>query len=167
LLIDPRQTSAERVRRAVALLLEDYGHRRDFERDFDIPLDAYKPPAKTASVRHAELAQERDASGIGRMKMPSMTYRFGGYAGLEPGHGRAMYGLLSAYAHGSQWKGLTAKLESVADVAEVTGGRIVKVSANDDMSALMTDLGMKTAAAALAELEAYRDEKQSGGGPSR
>ena len=48
-LIDPREDSAERVRRGVALLLEDYGNRDDFERDFGIA-DAVKPPAKPTNT---------------------------------------------------------------------------------------------------------------------
>jgi hypothetical protein len=133
-LIDPREDSAERVRRGVALLFEDYGNRRDFERDFRIPASAIKPPGKSAADRFQELAKDRDAAKIGRMKVPSMTYRFGGYTGLRPGPGRAIYELLSAYAHGKQWKGLTVKFEVVEDAAEVPGGRVVKITANDDMS---------------------------------
>ncbi len=42
-LIDPRVDSVGHVRRGVALLLEDYGNRDDFERDLGIA-DAIKPP---------------------------------------------------------------------------------------------------------------------------
>ena len=154
-LMDPRDNSAERIRRGVALLLEDYGNRRDFARDFGIPASAIKPPGTGAADRFQELAKDCDAAKIGRMKVPSMTYRFGGYTGLRPGPGRAIYELLSAYAHGKQWKGLTAKFEAVEDAAAVPGGRVVKVTANDDMAVLLTDLGMRVAAIALGELEAY------------
>jgi hypothetical protein len=50
-LIDPWQDSAERIRRGVALLLDDCGNRRDFERDFGIDPAAIKPPAKSAADR--------------------------------------------------------------------------------------------------------------------
>lgn len=154
-LIDPRADSADRVRRGVALLLEDYGNRRDFERDFDIPADAIMPPAKSAFDRYAELQTKRDAARIGRVNVPKMTARFGGYTGLRPGMGRGVYRLLSAYAHGKQWKGLTLKFDVVEDGPEVAGARLVKVTANDDMSVMLTSLGMRTATVALAELETY------------
>lgn len=154
-LLDPPRDSAERVRRGVAVLLEDYGNRRGFERDFGIDPEAIKPPAKSGAERYKELQAERDAAKIGPIKVPSMTYRFGGYVGLQPGPGRAIYRLLSAYAHGKQWKGLTAKFQVVEEGAEVRGGRLVKVTANDDMSVMLTALGMKTARIALDELQAY------------
>lgn len=154
-LIDPRQDSAERVRRGVALLLDDYGNRRDFERDFGIDPAAIKPPAKSGADRFKELQSERDAANIGRVKVETMTYRFGGYAGLQPGPGRAIYRLLSAYAHGKQWKGLTTKIQAVETAAEVRGGKVVKVTANDDMSVMLTALAMKVAAVAVDEVDAY------------
>ena len=48
-----------------------------------------------------------------------------------------------------------AGFEAVEDAAAVPGGRVVKVTANDDMAVLLTDLGMRVAAIALGELEAY------------
>lgn len=153
-LIDPREDSAERIRRGVALLLEDYGHRGDFERDFGIA-DAIKPPAKTAADRRAELKSERVAAKIGPTQAPKMTTLFGGYVGLPPARGRAVYRLLSAWAHGKQWKGLTAKFEVVEDAVAVPGGRLVKVTANDDLSLNLTVLGMMTATRAVDELDAY------------
>lgn len=154
-LIDPRQDSAERVRRGVALLLDDYGNRRDFERDFGIDPAAIKPPAKSGADRHKQLQEKRDAANIGRVKVETMTYRFGGYIGLQPGPGRAIYRLLSAYAHGKQWKGLTTKIQAVALATEVRGGKVVKVSANDDMAVMLTALAMKVATAAVDEVDAY------------
>jgi hypothetical protein len=68
-LIDPREDSAERVRRAVALLLEDYGNREDFERDFGIA-EAIKPPAKTAADRRTELKAARIAPRSDRPRRP-------------------------------------------------------------------------------------------------
>jgi hypothetical protein len=154
-LLDPRQDSAERVRRGVALLLDDYGNRRDFERDFGIDPAAIKPPAMSGTDRYKELQEERAAAGIGRVKVETMTYRFGGYAGLQPGPGRAIYRLLSAYAHGKQWKGLTTKIQAIEAAAEVRGGKVVKVTANDDMSVMLTGLAMKVAALAVDEVDAY------------
>ena len=160
-LIDPRTDSADRVRRGVALLLEDYGNRRDFERDFGIAANAMTPPAKSAANRHAELQAQRDAAKTGRTDVPKMTALFGGYTGLEPGFGRGIYRLLSAYAHGKQWKGLTLKLQVVEDGPDAAGARLVKVSANDDLSAMLTSLAMRTATVALAELEAYCQAMES------
>ncbi len=154
-LTDPREDSAERIRRGVALLLEDYGNRRDFERDFGIAPDAIKSPAKSAAVRIRELQSERDAAKIGRTRVPGLTAQFDGYAGLPPARGRAVYRLLSAWAHGKQWKDLTAKFEVVEDAVPVPGGRIVKVTANDDLSVVLAALRMTTATKALDELEAY------------
>lgn len=154
-LIDPREDSAERIRRGVALLIEDYGNRRDFERDFGLAPDAIKPPGKSAADRHTELRTERDTAKIGQRKVPTMTHRFGGYTGLRPGPGRAVYRLLSAWAHGQQWKGMTAKFEVIEDAPEIQGAQLVKVSANDNMSLMLTDLGMRTAATVLDELETY------------
>jgi hypothetical protein len=153
-LIDPRADSAERVRRGVALLLEDYGNRDDFERDFGIA-DAIKPPAKTAADRRAELKTERIAANIGPTQVPKMTTLFGGYIGLLPAQGRAVYRLLSAWAHGKQWKGMTAKFEIVEGAIAVPGGKLVKVTANDDLSLNLTTLGMMTATRALNELDGY------------
>jgi hypothetical protein len=99
-LIDSDIVSTARVRRGVALLLEDYANRRDFERDLGIPADAIKAPAKMAAERHADLRQERDEAKIGQTQVPKMTARFGHYALLEAGTGRAIYRLLSAHAHG-------------------------------------------------------------------
>jgi hypothetical protein len=154
-LTDPRQDAAERVRRGVALLLDDYGNRRDFERDFGLDPAAIKPPAKSGADRYKELQAERDAAKIGPIKVPSMTYRFGGYGGLQPGPGRAIYRLLSAYAHGKQWKGLTTKIQAVEEATEVRGGKVVKVTANDDMSVMLTALAMKVAMAAVDEVDGY------------
>jgi hypothetical protein len=153
-LIDPREDSAERVRRGVALLLDDYSNRADFERDFGIA-DAIKPPAKSAADRRADLKAERIAAKIGPTQAPRMTALFGGYIGLPPARGRAVYRLLSAWAHGKQWKGLTAKFEVVEDAVAMRGGKLVKVSANDDMSLNLTALGMMTATRALNELDAF------------
>jgi hypothetical protein len=153
-LIDPREDSAERVRRGVALLLEDYGNRDDFERDFGIA-DAIKPPAKTAADRRAELKAARIAAKIGPTQTPKMTTLFGGYIGLPSARGRAVYRLLSAWAHGKQWKGMTAKFEVVEGAVAGPGGKLVKVTANDDLSLNLTTLGMMTAARALNELDAY------------
>jgi hypothetical protein len=153
-LIDPREDSAERVRRGVALLLEDYGNRDGFERDFGIA-DAIKPPAQTAATRRAELKAGRIAAKIGPTQAPKMTALFGGYIGLPPARGRAVYRLLSAWAHGKQWKGLTAKFEVVEGAVAVPGGKLVKVTANDDLSLNLTTLGMMTATRALNELDDY------------
>jgi len=153
-LIDPREDSAERVRRGVALLLEDYGNRDDFERDFGIA-DAIKPPAKTAADRRAELKAARIAAKIRSTEAPKMTTLFGGYIGLPPARGRAVYRLLSAWAHGKQWKGMTAKFEVVEGAVAVPGGKLVKVTAHDDLSLNLTTLGMMTATRALNELDAY------------
>jgi hypothetical protein len=153
-LIDPREDSAGRVRRGVALLLEDYGNRDDFERDFGIA-DAIKPPAKTAAARRAELKAARIAAKIGPTQAPKMTTLFGGYIGLPPARGRAIYRLLSAWAHGKQWKGMTAKFEIVEGAVAVPGGKLVRATANDDLSLNLTVLGMMTSARALNELDAY------------
>jgi hypothetical protein len=153
-LIDPLEDSAERVRRGVALLLEDYGNRGDFERDFGIAL-AIKPPAKTAADRRAELKAARIAAKIGPTQAPTMTTLFGGYIGLPPARGRAVYRLLSAWAHGKQWKGMTAKFEIVEGAVAVPGGKLVKATANDDLSLNLTTLGMMTATRALNELDGY------------
>ena len=63
---------------------------------------------------------ERENAKISPIKVPSMTYRFGGYIGLQPGPGRAIYRLLSAYAHGKQWKGLTTKIQAVEEATART-----------------------------------------------
>lgn len=154
-LIDPRAGSGERIGRGVALLLDDYANRRDFERDFGIPPEKVKPPARTGADRRAELLAERTAHKIGVVKVPTMTALFGAYVGLEPGPGRAIYRLLSAYAHGKQWKGLTTKNQAVENAVPVPGGQLMKVTANDDLSLQMTVLGMRVAAAALDELRAH------------
>ncbi len=154
-LVDPRADAAERTRRGVALLLDDYKNRADFERDFGIPPEAIKPPAKSGADRAKELQTERDAAGIGRIDVPRMTARFGGYLGLEPAFGRAIYRLLSAYAHGRQWKGLTVTHVLSDAPPDATGAREAKVTANDDMSLPLTVLGIKNASTALAELHAY------------
>ena len=84
-----------------------------------------------------------------------MTARFGAYALVGAGIGRAICRLMSAYAHGKQWKGSTSKFEVVKDAVAVKGGRIVKVSANDDMSIWLSALAMRVGTVALEELERY------------
>jgi hypothetical protein len=50
---------------------------------------------------------------------------------------------------------VTANFEVVEGAVAVPGGKLVKVTANDDLSLNLTTLGMMTAAKALNELDAY------------
>lgn len=154
-LIDPRTVSAERVRRGVALLLDDYRSRRDFERDLNLPLDAIRPPAKSGAQRYAELRDERDALRIGRVDVPTMTARFSGYAVPDGRQGRALYRLLSAYAHGRQWKALTMTLRALDAGHETRGVRLTRVTAGDTVSVMTTAVAIQTAELAVAELAGY------------
>jgi hypothetical protein len=67
-----------------------------------------------------------------------------------------------------QWKGMTTKFEVVEGAPDIVGARVVKVSANDDMAVVLTDLGVTTVAAALRDLEAYSapPHKDAGRGTS-
>lgn len=154
-LVQQRTDSPDRVRRGVALLLDDYRERRAFEQEIGVTADRLRPPAKTGTDRLTELQRERDRAGIGRTEIPKMTALFGAYAVPGGPTGRALYRLLSAYAHGKQWKGLTTRFRVVEDVKEVPGVRLVQVTANDDLAVVMTAVGLSTAALALAELETY------------
>lgn len=95
-LIDPYIDSAARIRRGVALLLEDYANRRDFEQDLGIAVDAIKPPAKPAAERHADLRRERDETKVGRIDVHAHVAKQDGHrhgAGDGDGDGRHIGGL--------------------------------------------------------------------------
>lgn len=67
-LFDPRLGSAERVSRGVDLLLEDYGNRRDFERDFASNPPAVKPPPRAAPTATGNSSRsETPPTSVGSM----------------------------------------------------------------------------------------------------
>ena len=154
-LLDPRIDSADRIRRGVALLVEDYANRRDFEDDLGVATRKLEPPVKSGAERLAELKTERGATAVGRIDVPTMTARFGAYTLVAPGTGRATYRLISAHAHGKQWKGLAATYEVANDAAMIKGGLIVKVGPNDDMAIWLTALATRVSTTALSEFEGY------------
>jgi len=160
-LVDPRIDSAERIRRGIALLLDDYGNRRDFERDWGIT--AVEPPAKSAADRIATLRADRDRAKIGHLAVPGPTSLFGAYSGWSPARGRGAYRLLSAFAHGQQWKGLILRIDAVG--ADVPGGQVVRVSANDELAVAFTAFAVRVAGSALAELGSYVGRASEGARP--
>lgn len=146
--------SAERIRRGVAVLLKSYRNKGDFDRDFGIA-DKYVLPAKGGAVRAAELLAMRNDAGIEIRKVPEMTELFGGYASQGPGPGRSVYRLLSAYAHGTQWKDLTVSAEVAVGAASIRGGKVMRITADDRLSLTMTKVGMRAVVASFNRLEQY------------
>jgi hypothetical protein len=154
-LVDPKADSAIRIQRAVALLLEDYRNRRAWEDDIDVAPDALRS-GKTGAQRYKELLAARKDAKIEEVDVLNYTDLFGLYAGYRaPCTGRAMYRLLSAWAHGMQWPLATARLEVIEDGPQVPGGKVGKLSANDDLSATFTALAVRIARIALDELADY------------
>jgi hypothetical protein len=154
-LVDPKADSTVRIQRAVALLLDDYRNRRAWELDRGIA-DADFGKGKPAAQRFEDLRKERDDAKIEEVQVLTCTDLFGLYAGYRtPSSGRAMYRLLSAWAHGLQWPLITAKLEPIEDGPKVPGGGIGRLSANDDMSATFTAFAVRLAKIALGELATY------------
>jgi hypothetical protein len=155
-LVDPKADSAVRIQRAVALLLDDYRNRRAWESDREMT-DADFGAGKPAAQRHEDLRKARDDAKIEEVQVLTYTDLFGLYAGYrKPSSGRAMYRLLSAWAHGLQWPLMTAKIEPIEDGPTVPGGGIGRFSSNDEMSAVYTSVAVRLANAALLELTAYR-----------
>src|ERR1035437_7877966 len=68
---------------------------------------------------------------------------------------RAMYRVLSGWAHGMEWTQGTANLRPVEDGPMVPGGQLSRASANDEMAATYTAIAVRLAKAALHELTAY------------
>jgi hypothetical protein len=154
-LIDPKADSAGRIRRAVALLLDDHRNRRAFEGDIGMAPNA-PIQGRTGAQRYADLLAARTDAKIVELDVANYTDLFGLYAGYrEPSVGRAMYRILSAHAHGMQWGAMTANLEEIEDGPKVPGGRVAMASANDDMSATFTTHAVGIARTALHELADY------------
>ena len=141
-LVDPKADSTVHIQRAVALLLDDYRNRRAWEYDLGVAPDAPFGEGKTGAQRYADLLAARKAAKIEEVEVLNYTDMFGLYAGYRsPCNGRAMYRVLSGWAHGMGWTQGTANLEPVEDGPMVPGGRLGRFSANDDMSATYTRLG--------------------------
>lgn len=156
-LVDPKADSTVHIQRAVALLLDDYRNRRAWEYDLGVAPDAPFGEGKTGAQRYADLLAARKAAKIEEVEVLNYTDMFGLYAGYRsPCNGRAMYRVLSGWAHGMGWTQGTANLEPVEDGPMVPGGRLGRFSANDDMSATYTAWAVRLAKIALRELMAYR-----------
>jgi hypothetical protein len=155
-LVDPKADSPVRIQRGVALLLDDYRNRRAWENDRGMG-DADFGKGKNAAQRHEDLRKARDDAKIEEVPVLNYTDLFGLYAGYRaPSGGRAMYRLLSAWAHGLQWPMATANFVPIEDGPKVPGGGVGRFSANDEMSAVYTSVAVRLAKAALHELMAYR-----------
>ena len=112
---------------------------------------------KTGAQRYVDLLKARKAAKIEEVEVLNYTDMFGLYAGYRtPCPGRAMYRLLSGWAHGMEWPQGTAKLEAMKDGPKVPGGGVGRLSANDEMSATYTAIAVRLARTALHELMTYR-----------
>lgn len=155
-LVDPKADSTIRIQRVAALLLDDYRNRRAWEYDLGVAPDADFGNGKTAPQRHTDLQKARKAGKIEEVEVLNYTELFGLYGGYRnPCSGRAMYRLLSAWAHGQQWQIGTANLEPIEDGPKVPGGGVVTLSANDDMSATFTAFAVRLTKIAIGELATY------------
>ncbi len=148
-----------RVRRGIALLVEDHRNRREFESDFEVPTERLESPAKSGGARYLELIAERDLAGIKAERVPPMTELFARYIGQDPGPGRGTYRLLSAYAHGMQWKGLTSQIEKIEGGPDVPGGLLVRTSANVAGAVMFTSVAVHGCLLAVEQLERYQGRR--------
>jgi len=154
-LTDPQADNKERVRRGVALLADDYRNRADFERDIGLRATRALGSARTGTERLKELTSQSGAAGIKPGASLGMTSRFDRYAVPDGPLGRSVFRLLSAYAHGKQWSALTANLGVMDRAAGIPGGAVARVSSSDHVSVTFTGIGLRTALAAVRNLEAY------------
>jgi hypothetical protein len=155
--VDLKAGSTVRIQRAVALLLDDYRNRRAWESDLGVAPDSPFGEGKTGAQRYVDLLKARKAAKIEEVEVLNYTDMFGLYAGYRtPCPGRAMYRLLSGWAHGMEWPQGTAKLEAMKDGPKVPGGGVGRLSADDEMSATYTAIAVRLARTALHELMTYR-----------
>jgi hypothetical protein len=111
--------------------------------------------ARTGTDRLKELTSQYRAAGIKPGAPLGMTSRFDRYAVPDGPLGQSVFRLLSAYAHGKQWSVLTANLGVMDRAAGIPGGAVARVSSSDHVSVTFTGIGLRTALAAVRNLEAY------------
>ncbi len=68
--------------------------------------------------------------------------------------GRAVYNLLSGYAHAREWSLLTSSLQRLGDIPPGGVGR-GRVTANDDRAVTMTFIALRLVEGGIAEFEGY------------
>jgi hypothetical protein len=152
-LVDGSATAAERTRRGVALLREDYINRRDFDRDMGIR--AVPSPSKTAAVRLKELERECRVAKLKPGATMGVTSRCRAYAVPNGSAGVAVYRLLSAFAHSKQWAALGMKLDDVSSAPAIKGGKVMFVTGNDSLAVSMTTFAVIAAMAGIEDLERH------------
>ena len=157
-LVDWRVEPTERVQRAVAAQLDDYGQRSRFEALMGLDTAPRTGHARSAVERIEELKAAAAAAGIPVVPMPTMTNLFARFG--SPGHEdhRRWYQLVSAYAHGKEWAlllaGFVIEPPEPGNIGAVRG----KVSANDDLAAGMTALAVGYVSTALQEFASYKGQ---------
>ena len=153
-LVDPNVTSGERIRRGVAAQLDDWHERDMWERASGADKMPRVGSGRTGAERVKQLTADRAAAGVGEMKVLSFVELCRRYAGEGPFRGEALYRLASAFAHGKQWSLHASKIAEPED-GSPNGPGPRRVTASDDISALVTLGAVRTFAAAVAEFEAY------------
>lgn len=161
-LVDPSETSEERVARGAAALLEDHRQRQSFEGSFGAAGE--RTSGKSGADRYTEHVADRDAAGIRRIEVPGATKMLLDYGPPDDAHGRDWpYRLASAFAHGHSWSLLVSTLGEGMPVAG--GIRRGRVSASEGAQLLIATKAREGVELAVADLEAYmrRGERGSNG----
>ncbi len=149
-LMDPRCGGAEKRTRGIRAQLKDYTYRASFEKHFPAVSRADGSPARSAAERLVQLRSEMAELGIVEVKMPSMTELFADYS-----LGGWFYSLLSSFAHGQQWSLVTTRRSVVVDMPGIVGARMMRVTADDELTLAAAAQVWNALALALRELEVY------------
>jgi hypothetical protein len=155
-LLDPALATDERVARAVASQIKDYGDRHQFEHATG--LDAKpRPSGKHGAERRADLIAARNSQGVAPLRLPAATEVCERYVvSAGPLVGGAVYRLLSAFAHGRQWTLLVSSLQDVGFVRVPTGAHPMRVSANEEAAIMLTMLAVRQFSMAVVDAERYQ-----------
>jgi len=151
-LVDPSETSEERVARGVAALLEDYRQRRSFEVSFHAA--GSRTSGKSGAERYAELVADRDAALIRCIVVPSATDMLLAYGPPDESRGRDWpYRLASSFAHGYSWSLLASTIGEGVPSAE--GLSLGRISASEGVLLLIASKTREGVELAVADLETY------------
>lgn len=152
--LDPSNTSDERILRASWTQLDDLENRRKFEDSIGATNAARPPGAKSGADRKRELQLEME-----RLDMPlrplNMTDLFERYAAVS-GSGGFAYRLAGAFAHNRPWAFLVSVIEPQPGASDFQGTRGAKITADERVSLLVAKLSQDCFAAALRDLATYK-----------
>jgi hypothetical protein len=148
-LVDPTTDAEDRRRRAVALWIDDFRWRDEFERR--------ALPERPSSGQAPAIRAEAAAAGV-EPTFLTMTDRMEKFTVVDPRArvgGHAIYGLLSGFAHAQDWSVLATRRSEVQKIPGIVRAKMARVQADPLVTATATMLAYDTLSAALDELEAY------------